>query len=468
MKIETTLTENHQINVVVEVEQDLLEQHKHRAARQIAKQTKIPGFRPGKAPYAVIIRNFGEEAVLDEAIESLVNEIYPKTIDEAEIKPYGPGSLNEIISKEPPKFSFTIPLMPEVELCEYKEIKKDYAFDEASEDEVNQVLMNLQNQQAVTEPVEDRPVELGDMVQLTMSETLANPDEGQETEISKDRKASVYVNEEFDHKDVMPYQGFIKELVGLNIGDEKTVIHTYSEIDADDELFGKDVEFTFKVDAISSADLPELNEEFAQAVNTEFETLDELKSSIKEQIESYRKQQYEEGYLTEVLDEIVENSPVKYPPQLFDDEVKSYIEQLKQTSAQQGMEFETYLKINNQTPESIAEDQREAIETRIHRVLVLEEIANLEKITVEPEELQARVAEATMRSGLYNYMSQLPKEQANSIAQRITMDTANQILNDKLMKRIIALASGQEEVVAEEEFNEETVEEEVEENSTKH
>ncbi|MCD4752716.1 MAG: trigger factor [Anaerolineaceae bacterium] len=445
MKIETQLKEKHRINIVAEVEQDLLERHKRIAVRSISKQTKIPGFRPGKAPYSVLLRHFGEEAIIEEALESLVNEIYPKLIDEADIKPYGPGSLDEIISKQPPKFSFTIPLMPEVDLCVYGDVKIDYAFEEASDDEIQQVLMNLQVQQAVTESVEDRAVETGDMVQLTLSETILNPEEDQTAEISKDRTETIYVNADFDHKDVMPYQGFMSELIGLNIDDEKIITHRYSDLEKENDLFEKDVEFSFKVNAISKAEVPEATDEFAQSINTEFETLEELKTSIKEQVETYRKQQYEEGYLTEVLDEIVENSPVKYPEELFDSEVEAYFEQLKQSVSKQGMEFDAYLKVNKQTREEIIEEQRENIETRIHRVLVLEEIARHENITVEPEELQARVAETTMRSGLYSYLSQLPKQKSDAIAQRITMDTANQLLNDKLMKRIVALASGQYE-----------------------
>lgn len=449
MKIETELQADHQMNVVVEIEQDLLEKHKHRAVRAISKQAKIPGFRPGKAPYAVLLRHFGEEAILEEALESLVNEVYPKIIDETGVHPFGPGALNDILSKEPPKFSFTIPLMPEVNLCDYRTIRKDYDVESATKEEVDQVLMNLQVQQAVTEPLDDRPVQSGDMVQLKISQVVKNPDEGQETNISEGMPQSVYFNEKYDHKDSMPYQGFMNELVGLNVGDEKTLIHTYNEIEEDDELFGKDVEISFVVEAISSAELPEINEEFAQTVNPEFVTVDDLRKSIAEQIESYRKQRYDNEYLTALMDEIVSASPVKYPPQLFDAEAEAYLEQTEHELSHQGMEFEAYLKLLEKTREEFIEDKKEEIVTKIHRVLVLEEISRKEEIKINPDELQASVAETTMRYGLYQYLSQLPKQRADEIAQRITMDAANQILNDKLMHRLIDIGSGKIEVDAE-------------------
>ncbi len=442
LKIQTNVTNEHQMEVSVELEQELMERHKRRAARKISQQTKLPGFRPGKAPYAVVVRNYGEEAIIEEALESILNEVYPNIIEQAEIEPYGPGSLTEVESKEPPKFKLLIPLMPEVTLPDYKSIRKDYGFESATDEEVDQVLMNIQIQQAITEPVEGRPVEKGDMVQLTMTQTILNPDEGQEPVIATDMPQTIYVNEEFDHKDTTPYKGFMKKLIGLNIGDDKKTTHTFNEIDEDDEMYGKKVEFKFTVTGISSAELPELDDEFAQTVNPEMETLDTLKVNIKEQVENYRKQQYENDYLTDVMEEIVNTSSVKYPSDLFDAEAHAFIHQTQDQVTRQGMEWDAYLKANDLTEESIIEEQTPELKKRIQRILVLEEIAKLENLRVEPDELQSRVMQTMIQGGLMNYLNQLPKKQADEISQRITMDSANQILNDKLMRRLIDIASG--------------------------
>ncbi|MFN2234752.1 MAG: trigger factor family protein, partial [Anaerolineales bacterium] len=101
MKIETQYLDDHQAKLIVEIDSDQMESMKRRAAKKIARQVKIPGFRPGKAPYAVIARQIGEAAILDEAIEILVNDVYPKIIDEAGINPYGPGSLENVNDTEP-------------------------------------------------------------------------------------------------------------------------------------------------------------------------------------------------------------------------------------------------------------------------------------------------------------------------------------------------------------------------------
>ena len=460
MNITVKANEQNQVELTVEFEQDLLESHKKRAARKIARQSKIPGFRPGKAPYNVIVRQFGEEVIIDEALESLLNEKYPDILKEATVEPYGPGSLIEITSKEPPIFQLLVPLTPVVELSEYRSIRKDYQFESASDKEVNQVLMNLQVQNAVTEPVTDRVVESGDIVQLSMTQTLLNPPEDQEPVISKDATQSIYVNEEFDHEDVVPYQGFMQELVGMNIGDEKTTTHTFNEVDETDDLFEKEVEFSFTVKAISKADIPPLNDEFAQMVNPEYQTLDALKDSIREQVEGFRTSQFENRYVTDVFDEIVENSTVHYPPELFHDEGHAYLHQLMEQVSREGMEWEAYLKANDTTEHQLIEESREDIELRIKRALVLEEVARVEELRVDPDELQSKVVETMMQGGFMNYLQQLPKKQADDISRRITMDSANQLLNDKLMRRIINIASGKQEEIEKNMLGENTITEE--------
>ena len=133
MKIQKELLEDHQIELNVEIDADPYEKAKHQAARKIAKKVKIPGFRPGKAPYNVILRHVGEGAIVEDAVDILIEDIYPKILDEAEIQPYGPGSLQNIESLDPPTFKFLVPLAPEVELGDYKVLEIPYEMPEVDE-----------------------------------------------------------------------------------------------------------------------------------------------------------------------------------------------------------------------------------------------------------------------------------------------------------------------------------------------
>ncbi len=114
MKIERQDLENRQVELQIEVASDQLQTAMHSAARRLSRGTKIPGFRPGKAPYEVIVGKFGEDVIFEEALERLGQEIYRDALEEAKIEPYAPGSLEEVIREDPLKLRYTVPLAPEV------------------------------------------------------------------------------------------------------------------------------------------------------------------------------------------------------------------------------------------------------------------------------------------------------------------------------------------------------------------
>ncbi len=136
MKIEKEVLEDQQVKFTVEVDSDQVEASKRKAAKKIARRVKVPGFRPGKAPYQVIQRQVGDEAILEESIEILVNEVYPQVIKDAEIDPYGPGNLENVPSLDPVTLEFIVPLMPEVEVADYHAIRLPYEPPEITDTEI--------------------------------------------------------------------------------------------------------------------------------------------------------------------------------------------------------------------------------------------------------------------------------------------------------------------------------------------
>jgi trigger factor len=120
LKINKEYLEDHQVKIIVELDPEPLERAKHQAARSISRKTKIPGFRPGKAPYHVIERTVGESTILENALDILIEDIYPKVIEESGIHPYGPGTLDNMPSLDPPIFEFIVPLDAEVKLGDYE------------------------------------------------------------------------------------------------------------------------------------------------------------------------------------------------------------------------------------------------------------------------------------------------------------------------------------------------------------
>ncbi len=458
MKIDTTALENHQVKLTVEVEPDTLEAAKHRAARQVAKKTKIPGFRPGKAPYPVIVRQVGEAAILEEAIDILVQDVYPKAIDEAGIHPYGPGKLENVASMEPPKFEFVVPLEAEVELGDFHSIRRPYEPQPVSEKQVDEVVEDLRDRQAILEPVV-RPAQEGDVVYLRISGRRVDPDEGEDANLVSERSIPILITptetktEEEDEEttDEWPFPGFSRNLIGLSVGDEKTVNHQFSEDSSYEALRGKEAVFQFTVEDIKSRTLPELNDDFAMTVG-DFENVDGLRTEIRKELEQRAEEEYNEAYDEAILQEAVNQSSIKYPPEMLEREIDYVIDNLVSRLEQQKVDLDLYLKSRQMEMSELREEGRPVAEKRLRQMLVLSKIASVEGLEVEEGELQNE----TMRTVDSLYRS-MPKKEARKLNQpRVLNNLVGNIMADLLTQKAMKHLRDSSRGVLEEEAEEPT------------
>jgi trigger factor len=150
LNVQTELLENHTARLTVTIEPDQMEQAKQKAAQKLSKRFRIPGFRPGKAPYKKVLSYVGEAAVLEEALESLGDNIYKTALTESAVKPYGPGSLEEF-KDNPATFVFSVPLQPEVELNDYRSVRVDYKPGELTDEEFERGMKDIQQREALVE-----------------------------------------------------------------------------------------------------------------------------------------------------------------------------------------------------------------------------------------------------------------------------------------------------------------------------
>lgn len=443
MKIEKQITENHHARLTVEVDLDTLEQSKRRAARRLAQRVKIPGFRPGKAPYPIIVRQLGEGAILEEAIEILVDDIYPKIIEQAEVEPYGPGSLENIEKLDPPTFIFTVPLKAEVELGDYKSIRIDYTPKPVEDSAVDEVLAELQSRQAIIEPVE-RAAGEGDVVHLHLSGVRLDPEGGEPVELIRERDFSPVIPAESDDQSgEWPFPGFARRLIGVAGGDELQLKHTFEDDSEYTSLRGAETEFTVKVQEVRSRTLPALDDEFAQSVSAEYATLDELKASIREDLAEESRREYNEDYDERVMDEIVARSSFKYPQEMLEHEIEHVIERIEEQLSQQGMDIDLYLKTREMDMEAFREEARPTAERRMKKSLLLMELSDAEHISVSPDDLQ----EETNRtlSALSRMMP--PKEfqkliQGNDSSSNLIGNIMMDMLARRTLERVRRIASG--------------------------
>lgn len=439
LKIETTPRDDQQIQIVAEIDSAIFEDYKQRAARKISKETRIPGFRPGKAPYEIIRRHYGDDMIQREAIEIMLDEIYPKVLEEAKIEPSYPGTLEEILSYDPPKFSFLVPLEPEVTLPDYRAIRKEYNTETVSDEEIEEVLSNLRRNYAVAEPV-DRPASEGDVVYLMIRAELTQPLEGETGEFIQQMPHQVVIGE--DDKTGWPFAGFSKYLVGMSANTEKEFTYTFPDDFSIERYRGKEARFFVTVQSVKELVLPELTDEFAQSIG-EFETVEKLRESIREQLAARKQSEYDDQYLGELIDEIVSKSTVKYPPQALQEEIEHLLGHLQKDLERSRLDLDTYLKMLQMDRDTFIQNRiQPQAQKALTRRLVLSEIARLEKIKIDPEELQKEV-EATLTQFDQDSGPRKPTAaQRLNLAQIVTMETANRLFNLNLLERLKAIASG--------------------------
>ena len=461
MKIDTSFQEDHQVKLTVEIEQETLEGSKRRAAKQIAKKVKIPGFRPGKAPYDVIQKHVSEATILENALELIIDDIYPKAIEESEIKPYGPGSLENFTNEDPPIFEFTVPLLPEVKLEDIRKLRINYEKKEVKDEDINQVIDNLRENQAIIEPA-DRKIEEGDMVYIVLSgERKGEEDESKKTLIEERRYPVIIEKEGVDQKSEYPYPGFSRELIGLTADDEKTLEFHFADDYEFDKLQGITGLYNIKIEEVKARSLPELNDEFVKSVG-DYEDLDgmreDISKTLSERFENERNAEYEDQIIKKLLNQV----EIKYPPQMLEHEIDHFIEDLERQLAQQGLDIDLYKKSRDIEIEELREEVKPNAEERMKRGLIIMEVAEQEEISLTQEEIEEKTQQTLTEIKQMYSEQEVKKFTQPQVLERLV----NRIITDEIISRTLErlriIAKGEkipekvDNAATEKETNEET------------
>lgn len=397
MNIEKTIQDNHEAKLVVEFDRDKFEGYKRRAARKISERGKIPGFRPGKAPYEIVVRNYGEEAIVEQAVDFLIDEEYSNILKEAGVEPGAAGTLESIDSLQPPKFTFTVPLAPEVDLGDYLSIRLPYEWSAPDEKEVDAALEDLRQRYATTETV-DRPVEVGDYVLVEVKS---------ETEGLNRTGFAVWVRQEGSDAE-WPYNGFSGELIGLKAGESKKIQHKLPTDWEAAELQGREVELEVTVKTVRGVILPDLDDDFAKRTGMG-ETLDALREAMTEDVQERSKAEYDDKYFEELIEKVKAGATIKYHPSLLKDESEHVLEKFANRLSLEGMDLETYVRLRNTTREKLIEEEITPImQPRLERFLLLDEVIRRERIGVENDafdlEFSDMLNSLTMQSLVFSKM----------------------------------------------------------------
>jgi trigger factor len=438
LKFEKTILEDHQAQVVVEAEAEQFEAARRRAARKLAERGKIPGFRPGKAPYEVIRRHYSDEAIYEQAVDMLVDDVYPAMLKEADIDPAAPGTLEKlekVEGQELPKFTFKVPLMPEVDLGDYQKVRLPYEFTPPVPEKLDQALEELQQMYGTTEAVE-REIQSGDYILLDLK--------SEKEDLTRPGFATMARSE--DREIEFPFPGFAHQLLGLKAGDSKTIHHDYPQDFSDEALAGQSVDIEATIKTVRSITLPELNDDFAKMIG-QYENLEALKAVLTKDIEARTRSEYDDDYYTQITDKIKEGATIKYAAQTLNHEAEHVVDDLRQRLAQQSMDLETYYKMRNtDAAKFLEEEAKPAARKRLERSLIMDEISRREKIEVDNDALDKEFSNTLVdmqRQGVNMSKIRGGKQGQQRVAEAVAMQSASRLLTRRTLERLKAIATGE-------------------------
>jgi len=435
LKIEKTIEANHEAKLVVEVEPELMDTYKRRAARKISERGKIAGFRPGKAPYHMVVLNYGEQAIVEQAIDYFIDGEYSNILKEADVNPGASGSLEKVESLDPPKLIFKVPLSPEVNLGDYHSLRMSYEWAAPAQKEVEAALEDLRQMYATTETVE-REVQEGDYVLVDVES---------ETEELKRTGFAAFLRKEA--RDIeWPFTGFAKQLAGLKPGDSKTISHEFPKDHDLEALQGKTAEIIVTVKTVRAVTLPELDDEFAKTAGAG-ETLAALRETVTKDVEARSKAGYDDKFFVDLIEKIKEGATFKYHQHSLDHEGEHVLEDLTQRLGQQGMDLDTYFKLRNTTREQFIEEEVKPVaKKRFERSLILDEIVRKEEIEVDNASLDGefnQTLNALAMQGLDFGKIRGGKKGQERVAQSIAIESANRLLTRRALDMLKSIAMGE-------------------------
>ncbi|HEY42886.1 MAG TPA: trigger factor [Anaerolineae bacterium] len=432
MKIETEDLEDREVQLTIEVPIERLQSAMRTTARRLSRETKIPGFRPGKAPYHIIISKFGEESVFQEALDDLGQEIYRQALDQSKLEPYGPGSLNEIVSRDPLVLRYTVPLLPEVDLGDYRELRIPYQEPEVTDEAFEETLERLRQSQALIEPA-DRSVQLSDVVVIDIRGELREPPDEESAILLDNKGIEVLVTEETD----WPVPGIADHLVGLEASDETDFEYTFPEDYPSEDLRELIADFHIKIQEVKSRFVPEWTDNLASNIG-EYDDLLDLRLKLRENLQKRAQQEKDAEFTQHVIEAIVEGATVNFPPLMLQEETDELMTELERSLQGQNLSLEDYMKIENKTDEELRNELEPRARKRLTRALVLGKLVEQEGIEVGEEEVDSEIDRIV--APFKEHSEALRKSFDNPMGRRrLTLD----LLTNKAINRLVGIAKGE-------------------------
>jgi trigger factor len=374
------------VKLTIEVPFEELKTSLDKAYREVARQVRVPGFRPGRVPPRIIDQRFGRAAVLEQAVNEAVPELYSKALAEHDVVPLSQPDLEITKLDDGKELAFTaeVDVRPSFDLPDVSALSVTVENADVDPDQVEEYLGSLRERFASLKTV-DRPVESGDFVSIDLAATV----DGETVEDAQATGVSYEVGTE------SMLDGLDEALTGMTAGESKTFT---AEL-AGGERAGLEADVLVTVNSVKVKELPELDDEFAQSAS-EFDTVGELRASTRKQLTTMR-QAGQAGQARErLLDTLIDQLDIPLPERIIEAEVEQRRHRLQDQLDQAGLDMQAYLDASDTTQAKMEADFEADARRSVKAGFILDKLASQEDLKVSGEQLSAYVTEQAYRMGV--------------------------------------------------------------------
>src|SRR5215218_4233943 len=367
MTANLTKLEDNRVRLDVQVPPEAVRQGVEAKVRELGRKVRVPGFRPGKAPRRVIENHLGRDYIYYEALQEGLPTWYSEAVVETDLRPIDQPEIHfdePLDEEEGFKFSATVAVRPEAELEEYRGLEVPREEVEVSDEQVDEQLEQMRGQFATLAAVEDRPVQEGDFAIID------------------------FRGERMTTGELLP--DFEQNLVGMKAGERKQFGVTFPMEYTEESLRGQSILFHVHVKEIKERDLPPLDDEFAKEAS-EFETLEELRAAVREQLEAAAERRVDGEFRTRVLDAVAKEADVEVPEVMVDDKVDEMLGSFERSLRAQGMEPGQYYQLAGTSAGEIKDRVRPDAADTIKKELTLDAVASAERILADEDEVMHQI-----------------------------------------------------------------------------
>jgi trigger factor len=460
LNIQTEENEQRELKLTIEVPEERVEKEMRQAARKLSKEINIPGFRRGKVPYNVVLRRVGRDALRAEAVDDMVQGVFEEALEEVDPDIYGRPTFDDM-EQEPLVLKFTVPLSPQVDLAEYRELRKEIEPINITDEAVEKALEQVQTRHQKVEPV-DRAAAGGDIVTLSgKGELVWVEDEGEDedtavADVDGIDETIEDVDDDDEYDDIIfdednidllldpekLYLGaaFIDEIVGMSAGDDKSFTITFPEDHEETELAGREADFEITLLNVKERELPSFDDELAK-LEGDYETLDELRSALRDDLEQQAESNAKNELIEGMLIDMLAGAQVVYPPTAVEMEIDDMVASFKEQVKRSGWEWDDFIRMQNNSEEEIRNNFREGAVERLERQQILRQFVLNEKLTVSADDIDTAVEKRLESFGDNDEFKESMRNYFNS-GHGFDM-ISSEVIMDKVHDRMVAILSGE-------------------------